>query len=773
VIAADRACKGNLHNLACLNPEPLPADGGDNDFALARAACRQYLENECGFIHLDGLPADNEVGSRRLRLENLLVPAHLDLPQNARQPVGTILAGHPRLALLAAPGAGKSTLLKRLAVAYIDPARREQIADDLPPREWLPLFFRCRELRALARGSFADLIEALSQREPLRLHAHIFRALVDRELSAGKVLLLIDGLDEISDVGDRAAFVCTLRSALQAYPGVAIVVTSREAGYRHVAAHLAPLCTTATLSPFDADDIRRLTVAWYVEVVGDTEKNRTDAEQLAATIAKNDRIKRLAVNPLLLTTLLLVKRWVGALPTRRAVLYGKAVEVLLMTWNTEGHEPIPDDEALPQLCCVASAMMLNGVQKVSRRGLAAWLREAREVLPAELGYVKGSVDEFIHRVEDRSSLLMMTGYDVEDGQLAEFFEFRHLTFQEFLTAKAMVEGWHPGRRDEDTLASVLAPYYQDNEWQEVIPLAASQGGKATDALIQSLTAHTALTALGNCLADEVAARRDTIGAAVSALVRHGDQLHEQFVQPLMQGRYGAHFREEAGNCVMSSEDPDDGFQEAANALSFAVYYQTVGDEDEAGYRRAAEQFREMLTDPDKRTRVEGALGAAMLCLVLRRHALGAELTCALGKIGDALIPMLFSGETISLYTAACACYWLGECGAWCPPVEPDVLQRLWMLWRGSPVPRVRGMAASTLSSLPLQPRDKGNRFASVPPGLVEVAYSEELGPNERIAALVAAWYTRALPDEELAECAEALNTGNETLTTLLKFLGRD
>src|SRR5258707_2126734 len=35
--------------------------------------------------------------------------------------------------------------------------------------------------------------------------------------------------------------------------------------------------------------------------------------------------------------------------------------------------------------------------------------------PTELGYVKGTVDQFIHRIEDRSSLLMMTGLDVEDG----------------------------------------------------------------------------------------------------------------------------------------------------------------------------------------------------------------------------------------------------------------------------------------------------------------------------------------------------------------------
>ena len=328
VIASDRDCAGIMHTFICLNPAPQLVVDSPALIEEALAAYRQYIANECGDIQLDGLPADSEVGSRHLRLENLFVPLHLDVKIQlggevaiqSRQPVGTLLEGTPRLALLAAPGSGKSTLIKRLAVAYTDSERLGQGTDDLPQRFWLPLFVRCRELRDLARGSFAQLLDFLSQRELVRQHATVFRAHVDRELLAGNVLLLVDGLDEISDPGDRAAFVCTLRSALQAYPKIGFVVTSREAGFRHVAAHLAPICTHAALSPFDEDDIRRLCVAWHREVIGDTEKVIADAERLATSIVQNDRIRRLAVNPLLLTTLLLVKRWVGALPTRRAVL---------------------------------------------------------------------------------------------------------------------------------------------------------------------------------------------------------------------------------------------------------------------------------------------------------------------------------------------------------------------------------------------------------------------------------------------------------------------
>lgn len=712
IIASDEECGGKLHKLCCLNPVQLP--GADSDAATsdALAAYRQYLLNECGFIQLDGLPADSDIGSRRLKLENLFVPPHLDVPaeERGRQPVGAVIAEHPRVALLAPPGGGKSTLIKRLALAYADLVRRGQIPDDLPQRDWLPVFLRCRELRGLWRSSFAELMEALSHREPVRQHAAAFRAYVDRALLAGRVLLLVDGLDEISDPGDRAAFVCTLRTALQAYPDTAIVVTSREAGFRHVASHLAPVCTRATLSPFDAGDIRRLTLEWHREVAGDTDKVRADAERLAASITKNDRITRLAVNPLLLTTLLLVNRWVGTLPTRRSVLYGKAVEVLLMTWNTEGHRPIPEEEALPQLCYVASAMMLEGVQKISRPKLAAKLRQARAALPMELGYVQGTVDEFITRVEDRSSLLMMAGHDIEEGRLIEFFEFRHLTFQEFLAARGVAQGWHPDRKESDTLVSVLEPHLEKDQWREVIPLVAVMGGKATEPLIQLLTekvrgldgdvAHrnNSFLALVNCLADEAAARPETVRAAMLQLVRLGRALpHVPSTSGLCRGKYGAELRSIAGRAFLHSS-PE--MTDVWDALSSAVWWQTLENEETGRYVQAAEQFVRMLDKQELLARCEGMLGIGKLCseLSAKNRQSGLQ-ACAelLRRAGPLLVALLDR----TLLECCCALYALGQVGrsqVWTPPADLNVHQRLHALWLDTDNNRVRDLAAQALTS---------------------------------------------------------------------------
>jgi hypothetical protein len=774
IIAADQACGGKLYQLFCLNPEPSPVGSSESRVEAALAAYRQYLLSECGFIQLDGLPADSDVGSRRLRLENLFVPLHLDVTMKVREEVrkrerqqlGPVLAEHPRLALLAAPGGGKSTLLKRLAVAYVEPARRSQAEDSLPERDWLPLFFRCRELRGMARGSFAELLDALSQREPVRQYAVAFRAYVDRELLAGRVMLLVDGLDEISDPGDRAAFVCTLRSVLQAYSGIALVVTSREAGFRHVAAHLAPVCTRASLSVFNAEDISRLSVAWHREVVGDSEKVRTDAEELASTISGNDRIQRLAINPLLLTTLLLVKRWVGSLPTRRAVLYGKAVEVLLMTWNTEGHDPIPEEEALPQLCYVASAMMLDGVQKISRPKLTSLIQEARDALPTELGYVKGTVDEFIHRVEDRSSLLMMTGYDVEDGRLVEFFEFRHLTFQEFLAAQAMVKGWHPGRKEEDTLVSVLDPHCAKEQWREVIPLAAALGGKAAEALIQRLTARvgggestfpsgTLFVVLGCCLADEAAARPETIRAAVHELVRKGSALeHELFTPALIQGKYGAELRSEARVQFLSGASVD-----TAAALALTVWWQAMAVDE----KYAVVTFLNLLRSSEDICRCEGALGLAFLGYNVfmkerQRNLFSLLSNDDLQYAGSHLVAMLFERSQAQWLAGSFGLMYLAGFRVWSPPDSSAVSARLFELWREAGTAAERSFAATALAALPLAPRDSGLCGANV--SMEEVGHMlegyENKEPGVRAALLVVSWYLHALHESEIAERARPL-----------------
>ena len=767
LVESDRACGGSLHSITCLNREAPPTPS-HLDVQAALQAYGEYLSTECGSIQLDGLPADSDVGSRRLRLENLFVPLHLDIPrlERKRQAVGVTLLDHQRLAILAPPGGGKSTLVKRLAVAYSDVSRRMALQDDLPRTNWLPLFFRCRELREHARSSFHDLIGVLSEREPLRAHQDAFRAEVDRALAVGRVILLVDGLDEISDPGDRAAFVCTMRSTLQAYPDTAIVITSREAGFRHVAAHLASVCTLANLSPFDEEDIRRLTIAWHREVVGDTEKVREDAEQLARSIITNDRIRQLAINPLLLTTLLLVKRWLGSLPTKRAVLYGKAVEVLLMTWNTEGYDPIPEDEALPQLCYVAASMMLNKVERISRPDLARLLQEARQAFPSELAYVKGTVDEFIKRVEERSSLMMMTGHDVENGQLVEFFEFRHLTFQEYLTAKAFVQGWVSAEENR-SLVEALRPHFEDDKWKEVIPLAAVLAGNRADTLIRQLSELCATqdkkdvnflpgAVLGACLADEAPARPETIQAAVRALTmarKFGEG--QYFERSLCLGKYGPIVRSEVRSLLRESE----GCEHRVLWALKSVAWRQSGYSRESDFEPLLKHSISSLQSNDPVARCESAACCASLAEKLEPEQPEAS---RLGEeIARALIPLLHSTDPRENFYAGWGFYHLGRNETWSISAYPDVLRRMYVLWRTSPDASLKAAIGQTIAF-----QDFTGRSSQPQDGFITADAMRKLhrrGKNEKsenrpYIALYVAWYWSVLENDELGKLAVALTS---------------
>jgi hypothetical protein len=175
-----------------------------------------------------------------------------------------------------------------------------------------------------------------------------------------------------------------------------------------------------------------------------------------------------------LTTLLLVRRRVGRLPTKRAELYEESIKVLLQTWNLEAHEGFDLETAKCQLAYVAFEMMCTGTQTIGREELERLLREVRKNqtwLPTNLE----APGEFLKRVELRSSLLAKRGFrQVDIGSLEEEYEFQHLTFQEYLAAFAVVEGYYGGADDHEHYCDVLKDFYGDANKEEIILLAAAQ-----------------------------------------------------------------------------------------------------------------------------------------------------------------------------------------------------------------------------------------------------------------------------------------------------------
>ncbi|WDD99434.1 NACHT domain-containing protein [Thalassomonas actiniarum] len=767
VIEADRKCKGSLHKLTYLAPPPASPDRKTLT-AEALEHYKNWLNKVCGYIQLDGLPAEGTIASKQMTLENLFVPLKLQVQSNAQEddestqepeakihPVGEFITNQNRFSILAKPGGGKSTLLKRLAVAYADPDRRSCSEDGLPERDWLPLLLRCRDLRERTREPIRELLCDLGRHTEMDdNYAAAFRELVDDALNSGRALLLVDGLDEFSDAAARTTFANNLRVFLGMYPHTALVVTSREAGFRQVAGVIASVCVPTTMASFDKNDVHTLCKRWHAEVLPDTGENREEAIKLAKTIWSNKRIRALAENPLMLTTLLVVKRNVGELPTKRVKLYAAAINVLIRTWNVEGFAPLNEEETLARLSYIAVAMMRQGKQRIGKRQLLKLLQQAQKELEAELAYADIKPNKFIERVEYRSSLLMQTGYEDIDGVLEEVYEFRHLTFQEYLAARGLVEEQYPGRDDAAELSDLLEPYFKDESWREVVPLSAVLANRKSERLIQRLTeicatkelkhslsdmteSHVAL--LRKCVLDEIQVRESTLRDALRQLARYAsEEMLPGSTIHIIRGKFGRVFQEVAEDAFFGQSEDWVNYQSVIMDLGIEQFF---GDRHFQMSAQAAAKLEHALTNGDPIQ--QGKAANTIAWSAFQAHNNGdkdfATLTERFRPLRYRIEGLLGEEENPLTLSMAVAMIWMGIAGLTDNPPDKEAMLTLFRLWQNAQNHEVRRIAKWAFGMQPLLPRDAIDVAVW---GDCETLINNktQFNEEEECGSLVLAWY---------------------------------
>jgi len=533
---------------------------------------RNLTLESCDILDLAGLPEDDRhLATQKFILRQFYVPLRLnvemardaeisleklesrrekqrlyaagrfgDLSQGTdltRVSVGERIDVAQRLVVLGDPGAGKTTLIRWLVTAYLlkmkaDPDFAElPDVTTLPDKDWLPVLIRCRELdESCFTGALDDILrQTLRKAQMTEQEADILLAVLREQLADGKALLLLDGLDEITDATTRARFCRQIESIGSAYPLVPIITTSRIVGYREMPFRLGRGFEQATVTELSKEDKDEFARRWCA-ATEPLERQEKTANDLIHAIHSSDRIERLSGNPMLLTTLALVKRKVGKLPNRRADLYYEAVQVLL-NWRSEVDEPIDKREAIPQLEYVAYEMCRRGVQRLREDEILALLENVRKDYPNIRPIKKHGAEEFLHLLERRTSILVEAGTVRHDGMPVPVFEFRHLTFQEYLAGLALVEGRFPNRDKSLSLAERIAPlagqielkfnpFFLNKEhtvsenWQEALRLCVSccnddDVDEALNAIVTPLenedaaiTARPRAILAGSCLADE-------------------------------------------------------------------------------------------------------------------------------------------------------------------------------------------------------------------------------------------------------------------------------
>jgi hypothetical protein len=668
----------------------------------------EYLRREFGSATTEGISADAQMGSRAAVLEHIFVPQTLRQPvgdhadawdQEQPRNVGAVLQTDQRIAVLAVPGGGKTTLIKRLATAYAFPDRRAAVDDDLPDRDRFPVVIRCRELGQDAGRPFRETLRSLPLNAELFDRTDAFDDVLSDALQTGSALVLVDGLDEIANETLRKRFSERFVAFLATYPNVAAVITARPAGFRIVAGSVAAVCMPWHLSELDDEGIRDMCRAWIQAIDGRSTTSRREADRLAEQILANDRLTRLARIPLLLTTLILVKRGVGELPRKRTALYQRALDVLLATWNVEGHEPIDTEEAIPQLAWVAYEMSVAGNSQIGHTELQRHLRAARRAMPEIFGKETMSLGAFVKRIEDRSSLLVLVGEAERDGLVERVYEFKHLSFQEYLAAVAVAQEFCSAVIAGEPPASVLRPAFGQSFWREIIPLAAvqlgRQAGDLVEALLDALCSPDALPdegarlvpdVLAQCLADEVQIHPDLVTRVCRGLIFNDHWSRPVQLPPLLQSRFADTYRALI----------DEGLKEddVVSVLTCADAIADIVDTEGLDPPGADEAWRRSCSSH------------ATLALYRRVvHDQYADYTMADALAADGLVEWLGSAD---IHRRLVAARGLAVLGAKRPLIAAHAnaaLLPLVNLWRGDPVAAVREAAAHALTVIPLNGLD--------------------------------------------------------------------
>ncbi len=472
-VALDLYCDKELARWDIIDLNNLPE--GDSHLATQKLLLRQlymplFIEVEStqhdGDAPLDKLEEKRD--ARRHREAGRLLGGESDSTNTDRSPVGTRLGLSHRLVVLGEPGGGKTTLLRWMATAYLlrdkDREAFNQLpdTDTLPEQPWIPVLIRCRDLgEADLCRCFKDfLTQHLNKTELQPNEARIMGSIILDRIAQGKVLLAVDGLDEIASPRVRMLFCQELERTAARYPETPIIVTSRIVGYRNMPYRMGAGFEHGVIADLDREDKDLFAQRWVQVTEQHPPANEQEQriQELREALHSSTRIERLTGNPMLLTTLALVKRKVGKLPTRRTKLYAEAVSVLL-NWNPRFYDTIDEKEAIPQLEYLAFEMCRRGVQRMEHDEVLDLLDKLRAEYPNIRPIRQRTPEAFLKLLEERSSILIMSGaiWHKETPQGQSAWEFRHLTFQEYLAARALLDGRYPDRDKSKSLAEQVGP----------------------------------------------------------------------------------------------------------------------------------------------------------------------------------------------------------------------------------------------------------------------------------------------------------------------------
>lgn len=392
--------------------------------------------------------------------------------------------GNDRLIVVGDPGAGKTTFLRRVGHALcqtqlgeVAGAARERLGID---DRVFPIFVRIGDLAQHllrhdhqaappagddAPGWLPHYLGAAAEGSAWALDARFFR----QQLEEGRCTVLLDGLDEAPDRSLRERLSRLIENATRAYGGCRFVVSSRPAAYEGEA--VLSDFAHARIDPLSDEAVETFLSRWCEAICSESRKTAKELhDELLGAVRARAEIRRMARNPVMLTALAVVHWNERRLPEQRADLYNS-----IITWLSRSREQRPKRATADRTVVLLRELALAMQNDPEGRKTQVPKRWAAERLAGEFTEDEpdrkavARAERFLDQEELDSGIIVGRGDQVA---------FWHLTFQEFLAAKATVS-----RLEAEQGAILFAPAGKIYlpAWREVVLLLAGalhQQGRA-------------------------------------------------------------------------------------------------------------------------------------------------------------------------------------------------------------------------------------------------------------------------------------------------------
>lgn len=388
---------------------------------------------------------------------------------------------HPNLLILGKPGAGKTTFLKRLAIGCVD----RSFQPDL-----IPVFIELRKIKDNTwnlidiidksiglenwqhsqeyRNSLEEIkrkvreIEAKlralevnskgigrsKEYKTLKDNLNEFRngrifqqsqldsllRVVKEILGQGKLLILMDGLDEVPTVKLRNEVQEQFRDLSEEYPGNRFILTCRT----QVIDRIPDRFDIVEVADFRDEQVIEFVDNWLSSSgmkLGDIDKKKSS---LNNAFNDNPALKELSRTPVLLSLICMLLGDQGSIPSDVILLYRKGIRLLLQTWNeTKG---ISDWEMGDE---IYRRLSISEKEDLLIELAALKFENPRNFVVFDEEPLSSQISELLNLPDRNSGRKVLKAIESHHGLLIEradqLWSFSHLTFQEYFAIQWLTQ----------------------------------------------------------------------------------------------------------------------------------------------------------------------------------------------------------------------------------------------------------------------------------------------------------------------------------------------